>query len=210
MSVGARAMETKLQCLQNFQIKNLQHISNALRNLGPAPAAAPAAAPTSSGTLIAKALNAVRTAPASPLDETIPLQSQCRLCLQTDQESDLQTLIGWGHLQTDQESDLQTWMVPSHFSTMILCIITQKKYKLQLFHFCIDRGNSNPTNAALIALEQMRELMTNLTQSTQRRRLLSEPSVISTAVTSQTMYDWSQGPYSWPPLHQLLYEIKTV
>ena len=94
MSVGARAMETKLQCLQNFQIKNLQHISNALRNLGPAPAAAPAAAPTSSGTLIAKALNAVRTAPASPLDETIPLQSQCRLCLQTDQESDLQTLIG--------------------------------------------------------------------------------------------------------------------
>ena len=92
MSVGAQAMETKLQCLRNFQIKNLQHIS--LRNLGPAPAAAPAAAPTSSGTLIAKALNAVRTAPASPLDETIPLQSQCRLCLQTDQESDLQTLIG--------------------------------------------------------------------------------------------------------------------
>ena len=74
MSVGAQAMETKLQCLRNFhwQIKNLQHISNALRNLGPAPAAAPAAAPTSSGTLIAKALNAVRTAPASPLDETIP------------------------------------------------------------------------------------------------------------------------------------------
>ena len=33
------------------------------------------------------------------------------------------------------------------------------------------------------SLEQMRELMTNLTQNTPRRRLLSEPSVISTAVT---------------------------
>ena len=31
------------------------------------------------------------------------------------------------------------------------------------------------------------------------RRLLQEDSVIGTVVTSQTTYQWSQGPYSWPP-----------
>ena len=45
ISVGAGAMQSKLEFLLAFQIKNLQHISNIQPYLGPAPAAAPTAAP---------------------------------------------------------------------------------------------------------------------------------------------------------------------
>ena len=58
-------MEAKLEILRTLP---LQHISNAELNLGPAPAAAPvtapATAPASAQTLIAKAKNAVKRAPA--------------------------------------------------------------------------------------------------------------------------------------------------
>ena len=56
-----------------------------------------------------------------------------------------QTLISRGHLQTDLESDLQTLKVHD------LTIITLQEYTLQLFHFCIDSGNSEPISAILIS-----------------------------------------------------------
>ena len=94
ISVGVRAMESRLEFLRTFQIKNLQHILNTQRYLGPAPAAAPATAPASARTLVVRVRNAVRTAPASgrhlrhlsmkqshhflPVKNLIPLQEHCQ------------------------------------------------------------------------------------------------------------------------------------
>ena len=50
-----------------------------------------------------------------------------------------------------------------HYLTMTLCIIAQKKYKLPLFHFCIDISKSKTTSALLHQLfYEMKAVQTKL------------------------------------------------